>query len=41
MLRFNIFAENYEFVENHNLNNSDLTLKLSKFADMTNDEFRA
>lgn len=37
--RLQIFADNYRLVEEHNKKNLTYTLKLNKFADLTNDEF--
>merc|ERR1711976_1080837 len=43
--RFNIFKENHAFIQRHNrdfqLGRETYTVGLSKFADMTNDEFHA
>lgn len=41
--RFNIFKDNLKFIDLHNDNNKNATYKLglTKFADLTNDEYRS
>ncbi|KAA8542193.1 hypothetical protein F0562_023345 [Nyssa sinensis] len=39
--RFNVFKENVHYVHNFNKNDKPYKLKLNKFADMTNHEFRS
>lgn len=38
--RYNVFKSNYEFIEEENAKNSGLTLGLTAFAAMTNEEYR-
>ncbi|XP_014509925.1 cysteine proteinase COT44 [Vigna radiata var. radiata] len=39
--RFQVFKDNLGFIQDHNAQNNTYTLGLNKFADITNDEYRA
>jgi len=39
--RFEVFKENLGFIQEHNAQNNTYTLGLNKFADITNEEYRA
>ncbi|XP_047334005.1 low-temperature-induced cysteine proteinase-like [Impatiens glandulifera] len=39
--RFQIFKDNFQFIDQHNAENHTYTLGLNKFADLTNDEYRS
>jgi cathepsin L len=39
--RYNIFKQNYDFIQNYNAQKTGVVLDVNQFADLTNDEFRA
>jgi cathepsin L len=39
--RYNIFKQNVDFIESHNAAGKSYTVAINKFADLTNEEFRA
>jgi len=41
LFRYNIFADNAEFVEKHNAQNLSYTVALNQFADLSKDEFKS
>eukprot|EP00829_Urostomides_striatus_P021587 TRINITY_DN96_c0_g1_i2.p1 TRINITY_DN96_c0_g1~~TRINITY_DN96_c0_g1_i2.p1 ORF type:complete len:308 (+),score=69.76 TRINITY_DN96_c0_g1_i2:28-924(+) len=40
MARYNIFAENYRYIEEHNSKNDDFKLAVNQFADLTLEKFK-
>ncbi|XP_039000808.1 germination-specific cysteine protease 1-like [Hibiscus syriacus] len=40
-MRFGIFKDNLRFIDEHNFKNTTFKLGLNKFADLTNQEYRA
>jgi len=40
IMRYNIFADNYRYIENHNMENTDFELAVNQFADLTPEEFK-
>lgn len=39
--RFEIFRDNFKFIEEHNTQNRTYKIGLNRFADLTNEEYRA